>query len=96
MIIFLRLVSILLLITAGVVCWILKDYTIAISTCCGFITGILFVLSYVLDISRKLKAYKRELEKSSVNTDENNSKVKVLESKIEVLEKALQDALNKK
>ena len=95
MIIFLRLISILILICTGYLCFELKNYKLAIFACCGFITGILFTLSYVLDVSRKLKAYKRELEKSSINSDENDSKVKVLESKIEVLEKALKDALNK-
>ena len=95
MIIFLRIISILLLIALGYVCYESKDYKLAILACCGFVTGILFVLSYTLDISRKLKAYKRELEKSSINTDESDSKVKILESKIEVLEKALKDALNK-
>ncbi len=95
MIIFLRLITVLLLIGAGYLCYEFKDYKLAIFACCGFITGVIFTLSYVLDVSRKLKAYKRELEKSSINTDESDSKVKVLESKIEVLEKALKDALNK-
>ena len=95
MIIFLRLISILILAGAGYLCYELKDYKLAIFACGGFITGILFTLSYILDVSRKLKAYKRELEKSSITTDESDSKVKVLESKIEVLEKALKDALNK-
>lgn len=95
MIIFLRLISILILICTGYLCFELKNYKLAIFACCGFITGILFTLSYMLDVSRKLKAYKRELEKSSINSDESDSKVKVLESKIEVLEKALKDTLNK-
>lgn len=95
MIIFLRLISILILLCAGYFCYELKDYRLAIFTCTGFVIGIMFALSYVLDISRKLKAYKRELEKSSITSDESDSKVKVLESKIEVLEKALKDALNK-
>ena len=95
MIIFLRLISILCLCAIAYLCWHLQDYKSSILACSGFITGILFVLSYVLDISRKLKSYKRELEKSSVLTDESDSKVKVLESKIKVLEKALDEALKK-
>lgn len=95
MIIFLRLVSILFLCAIAYLCWTLKDYSAAIAAGGGFIVGILFVLSYVLDISRKLKSYKRELEKNSISSDESDSKVKVLESKIDVLEKALKDALNK-
>jgi len=95
MILFLRLISVLLIITTGYFCYEFKSYQLAVFACGGFIIGILFTLSYVLDFSRKLKAYKRELEKSSINSDESDSKVKVLESKIEVLEKALKDALNK-
>ena len=95
MIIFLRLISILILAGAGYICYELKDYKLAIFVCVSFITGIMFALSYTLDFARKLKAYKRELEKSSITSDESDSKVKVLESKIEVLEKALKDALNK-
>ena len=42
-----------------------------------------------------LNAYKRELEKESIDSSESSSKIKVLESKIDVLEKALENALNK-
>lgn len=96
MILFLRLSSLLLLCVIGYFCYKLNSPQTIILVFSGFIAGILFVLSYLLDISRKLKSYKRELEKSSICTDESSSKVKVLESKIEVLEKALQDALNSK
>ena len=41
----------------------------------------------------KINSYKRELEKESIASSENSSRVKVLESKIEVLEKALETAL---
>ena len=47
------------------------------------------------DTVNSLNAYKRELEKDSINKTESSSKIKVLESKIEVLEKALDQALNK-
>lgn len=46
-------------------------------------------------IQATLNAYKRELEKEAIGSTESSSKVKVLESKIAVLEKALEDALNK-
>lgn len=46
-------------------------------------------------IRTALTAYKRELEKQSIGSTESSSKVKVLESKIAVLEKALEDALKK-
>lgn len=44
----------------------------------------------------KLNSYKRELEKEAISSSENSSRVKVLESKIEVLEKALENALKNK
>ena len=43
--------------------------------------------------SQEIEAYKRQLEKQSVFSNESSSKVKVLEQKIEVLEKALEKAL---
>ena len=43
-----------------------------------------------------LNSYKRELEKESISSTESSSRVKVLEAKIEVLEKALENALKNK
>lgn len=61
----------------------------------GLILGI-FLMNLRLNVKNdKINSYKRELEKESVNSDEAVSRVKVLESKIEVLEKALEKALNK-
>ena len=45
--------------------------------------------------NKKLNSYKRELEKEAIASTESSSRVKVLESKIEVLEKALENALKK-
>ena len=54
-----------------------------------------FILVIILyNKSKELEAYKRQLEKLSVFSDESSAKVKVLEQKIEVLEKALENALN--
>ena len=53
-------------------------------------------MNFVLNVkNQKLNSYKRELEKESINSTENSSRVKVLEAKIEVLEKALENALKK-
>lgn len=64
-----------------------------------FISGILlgcFLMSLKLIVkNKKLGSYQRQLEKESISSDENAAKVKVLESKIQVLEKALENALNK-
>lgn len=51
-----------------------------------------FLISHT---STSLNMYKRELEKEAIDKTESNSRVKVLESKIQVLEKALDEALKK-
>ena len=62
---------------------------------CWILLGI-FLMNFVLNVkNQKLNSYKRELEKESINSTENSSRVKVLEAKIEVLEKALENALKK-
>lgn len=62
----------------------------------GVLTGIL-LMGFKLKVKNsKLNSYKRELEKEAISSSENSSRVKVLESKIEVLEKALENALNNK
>lgn len=60
-------------------------------------TGLgIFLMFLKLNVkSNAIKSYKRELEKESIISDENSAKVRVLESKIEVLEKALENALKK-
>ncbi len=55
----------------------------------------LFFLPALIQNKEKEGAYERRLEKTSVSNDESNAKVKVLENKIQVLEKALEDALKK-
>ncbi len=59
----------------------------------GSIFGILLMNIFIIIKNKKINIYKRQLEKESISSDENAAKVKVLESKIEVLEKALQNAL---
>lgn len=62
----------------------------------GFALGIFLMNLKLIVKNDKLNSYKRELEKESISSTENSSRVKVLESKIEVLEKALENALKKK
>ena len=63
--------------------------------CSGVIFGV-FLMFFKLKVKNtKINIYKRELEKESVSSDKNSARVKVLESKIEVLEKALENALKK-
>lgn len=61
----------------------------------GFLGGMSLVLIKLNSKNITLNSYKRELEKESISSDESAAKVKVLESKIEVLEKALENALKK-
>ena len=64
-----------------------------------FISGLfagIFLMNLRVNVKNdKIQSYKRELEKESVISGESSAKVKVLESKIEVLEKALENALKK-
>ena len=63
----------------------------------AFLAGILFssfIMMFLMFVkNNKVKAYQRQLEKESISSNENSAKVKVLEQKIEVLEKALEKAL---
>lgn len=61
----------------------------------GMLAGGLLTASFYQSTQTKLKEYQRKLEKTSVQSSEGSSKVEVLEAKIQVLEKALQSALNK-
>lgn len=55
------------------------------------------VVSLFLGIQKdKVKAYKRELEKSSVSKEANASKVDVLEAKIKTLEKAFTSVVDER
>ena len=59
----------------------------------GEISAIFFFAPLYLSLKEKYKAYKRELEKGSISNSTNESKIAVLENKITVLEKALDEAL---
>lgn len=62
----------------------------------GVLIGIIIMSFFNVSLQKKLKEYKRKLEKTSVQSSEDNSKVSVLEAKIATLEKALQSALENK
>ena len=61
----------------------------------GFLFGLIFTMIASWTHNMTINTYKRKLEKESVTSEESSAKVKVLESKIEVLEKALENALKK-
>lgn len=64
-----------------------------------FLSGLfagMFLMNLKLNVkNNKINSYKRELEKESVSASENDARVKVLEAKIKVLEKALDKSLGK-
>lgn len=62
----------------------------------GILTGVFWAAAFYAPIQNKLKEYQRKLEKTSVQTDEESSKVEVLEAKIQTLEAALKSALENK
>ena len=89
----------LLLISFGIgysgVIYLSGKYELASVFTSGILVGIFLMLLKLNVKNTKIDIYKRELEKESVTSDKNSARVKVLESKIEVLEKALENALKK-
>ena len=59
----------------------------------GEISAIFFFAPLYTSLKEKFNAYKRELEKGSISNTSAEAKIQVLENKITVLEKALDDTL---
>jgi len=93
MTILLKILTVGLLAAIGYFAFTLKSEWIAISEVLGLFAGLFWAQSFMLILNRKLKSYKREVERKDISDNENCSRVDVLESKIEVLEKALKNAL---
>lgn len=76
------------------------NFDLATYTLIVFLLGIFSVFFFFAPLYKSLKekynAYKRELEKGSISNSNGEAKIKVLENKITVLEKALDDALKNK
>ena len=68
-------------------------FQLGITFAIGFIFGILLMTIFIIVKNKKINVYQRKLEKESISSNENSAKVKVLEAKIQVLEKALKNAL---
>lgn len=71
-------------------------YVIVTTAILFMVLGIYLTKFMGLKQVKQLNEYKRELERRGIAKDESSSKVKVLESKIEVLEKALKEAIKNK
>ena len=61
----------------------------------GMIFNYIIMIFIIYAKNKEINIYQRQLEKESISSDDNSAKVKVLESKIQVLEKALENALKK-
>lgn len=72
----------------------LAIYTLVIYAL-GMFTVLFFLYPLYNSLKEKYNAYKRELEKGSITNTSSTAKIKVLENKISVLEKALDDAIKK-
>ena len=66
---------------------------LTISFLFGVVLGVFLMNLLVIVKNKKINAYQRQLEKESINSDNSSARVRVLEQKIEVLEKALDNAL---
>lgn len=71
------------------------SYFIILFFILGCVSGAMSIGQLYLVQKERLNAYKRELEKGSITNSSSTSKISILENKIRVLEKALNDALNK-
>jgi uncharacterized membrane protein YciS (DUF1049 family) len=60
----------------------------------GFVVGAGWFGVLYFRLKHKTGAYERKLEKTAVQNSSSTSRAEVLEAKIKVLEKALDDALN--
>lgn len=73
------------------------NFDFAIYTLIVFLLGVIAVIFFFAPLYTSLKekynAYKRELEKGSISNTNGEAKIQVLENKITVLEKALDEAL---
>lgn len=69
-------------------------YQLFLAFIAGVLSSSVIMIFLMIVKDNKIKAYQRQLEKESISSDDNSARVKVLEQKIEVLEKALESALN--
>ena len=83
-----------------------KNPYVSLHLSAGFYTGLVIIVGAFIGAGltslflwiqgSKIKAYKRELEKSSVTSEESASKVKVLEAKIKTLENAFDSVVDER
>lgn len=61
----------------------------------SYISALFFSMLYLLKRNSLISSYEKRYEKMSVNKDENEHQLRILENKVKTLEAALKQALNK-
>lgn len=61
----------------------------------SYISALFFSMLYLLKRNSLISSYEKRYEKMSVNKDENEQQMRILENKVKTLEAALKQALNK-
>lgn len=89
----LRLVAVAVLAAGGYYAYTINSEYVGLALLVGFLAGVIFTYSFVRILKKQIKSYKREVERKDIVENESSSRVEVLEQKIEVLEKALRNAL---
>ncbi len=60
----------------------------------GILAGLIWASALFLPLHSKMKEYQKRIEKAGISSEEDASKVAVLEAKIETLETALKNAID--
>lgn len=61
----------------------------------GILSGVLLILNTIFETSSRYSKLRKQYDKNSVASDNSAEKIKILENKIETLEVALKNALDK-
>ena len=61
----------------------------------GIFTGVILMLSQFFDAAGRYTKLKKQYDKNSLNTDEADEKIRLLENKVKTLEAALNKAMGK-
>lgn len=61
----------------------------------SYVSALFFSMLYLLKRNSLISSYEKRYEKMSVNKDENEHQVRILENKVKTLEAALKQALDK-
>ena len=72
----------------------LSQYSLLLFTL-SYVSALFFSMLYLLKRNSLISSYEKRYEKMSVNKDENEHQVRVLENKVKTLEAALKQALDK-